>query len=226
MALFSKWIEGGGLLGSSRLLTSHSAHHDSESMGWAGSMGDWALMATAMMMPAALPALRHVGLNSIRRRRQWGMALYSGVYVGVWVIFGLVALAGEHFARQTFGPDARLLLVATLILAAVWQLTRAKRRALNTCRRTVPLPPVGRKANMGCVRFALTHGQRCIVSCWALMLVMVAAGHANRAWIIVLTALITIEELTLLGRRLRWPSAILLALIACAVAFDPTISVA
>lgn len=226
IALLSERTQGDAALrSSSGLLFPHDAHHHHASMPWTGGIREWALMSTAMMMPAALPAVRHVGLNSIRGRRQWGMALYSVVYVGVWVVFGIIALAGERFAREILGLNTRPLLVATLIVAATWQLTRPKRRALNTCRRTVPLPPVGRKANAGCVRFALKHGRRCIVSCWALMLVMVVAGHANRLWIVVLTALITIEELTLLGRRLRWPSALLLALGACAAALGVSDSV-
>jgi predicted metal-binding membrane protein len=182
-----------------------------------GALPAWTLMSAAMMMPIALPAVRHTGLNSIRTRRQRAMVLYTIVYLTLWVGFGFLALAGEHLARQTLQLDGRILLAATLALAAAWQLSRPKRRALNTCRRTVPLPPIGRKADAGCIRFALRHGWRCITSCWALMFLMAVVGHVNLIWMVALSALISIEELTLLGRRLRRPSAAALALTALAV---------
>jgi predicted metal-binding membrane protein len=177
----------------------------------------WALMAMAMMAPATLPVVRHVGFNSIRRRRQWAMTLYFAVYMGVWVVFGVLALASERVARETLGMDRRVLLTLTLAVAAGWQVTRVKRRALFRCRRTVPLPPVGLRADAGCVRFALQQGWRCVTSCWALMAVMAVVGHSDHSglvWMTALTALVMVEELTLLGRRLLRSSAA--ALIATA----------
>lgn len=179
----------------------------------------WTLMAVAMMGPVALPAVRHVGLNSIRRRREWAMALFVGVYVGVWVAFGVVVLAGERLTRKTFSVDARTLLVVALAASAGWQLTRAKRRALLRCRRTVALPPAGYRADSGCARFAFQQGWRCVTSCWALMTVMVLVGPAASLWwMLALTALIAVEELTVLGRRVQRPSAAVLALAAVVVA--------
>lgn len=174
----------------------------------------WTLMSVAMMAPVTLPAVRHVGLNSIRRRRQWAMCLYLTVYVAVWVAFGAIALTGTGLARQALGVDARVLLALALAAAAAWQLTRAKRRALLGCQRTVPLPPTGLRADAGCARFALRQGWRCVTSCWALMLVMAVAGHSSLVWMAALTALTMAEELTLLGRRLLRPSAVALTLAA------------
>jgi predicted metal-binding membrane protein len=195
----------------------HGPHH--ESGGLLAALSDWTLMTVAMMAPVTLPAVRHVGFNSIRRRRQWAMALYFAVYVGVWVAFGALVLAGERLARETFGFDGRVLLALALAIAAGWQLTRVKRQALFRCRRTVPLPPIGLRADMGCARFALQQGWRCMISCWALMVVMAVVGHYGLMWMVALTVLIMVEELTLLGRRLLRPSAIALTLAAGLVAF-------
>jgi predicted metal-binding membrane protein len=175
-------------------------------------------MSTAMMLPVTLPAVQHVGLNSLRRRRQRAMALYVGAYVLVWVAFGVVALGADRLLVDGLGLDDRVVLWHVLVIAAAWELTRFKRRALLGCHRTVPLPPLGRRADAACVRFALVQGRRCVISCWPLMLVMAVAGHASLVWMAPLTALILAEELTTAGRRLARPAAALLAVAAMVVA--------
>lgn len=189
----------------------HEAHASPE------TLSGWTIMTVAMMAPGALPAVRHVGLNSIRRRRWWAMALYLAVYVGVWTAFGVVVLGAARLARGV-GVDGRTLLALALAVAAGWQLSRAKRRALLRCRRTVPLPPVGLRADAGCARFALHQGGRCVASCWALMLVMAVVGHSAMAWMVALTVLAVLEDLTVLGRRLLRPSAAAMGVAAGLVA--------
>jgi predicted metal-binding membrane protein len=203
-----------------RAMVADVAHRDPQ-LAPGGVLADlpgWGLMAVAMMAPVTLPAVRHVGLNSIRRRRQWAMALYFAVYVGVWVAFGVLALAGERVVRQTLALHGDGLLALILAMAAWWQLTHFKRRAIFRCRRTVPLPPVGLRADAGCARFALQQGWRCVTSCWAFMALMVVVGHSGLMWMTALTSVIVVEELTTFGRRLLQPSAAGLALAAALVA--------
>lgn len=182
------------------------------------AVATWAVMAVAMMGPMALPAVRHVARNSVRTRRGRAMGLYFAVYAAVWIGFGILALAGERLATHTFDIDRSALLATALALAAAWQITRVKRRALFACTRTVPLPPVGRRADVACVRFGLLQGRRSVVSCWALMLVMVAVGHASLPWMVGLTGFILFEELTLVGRETLPSAAIGLAIAAVLVA--------
>ena len=176
----------------------------------------WLMMVTAMMVPLTLPALRHLGLNSVRRRRQRAMALFTAAYVAAWVAFGIAALGLDHLLREHAGLPDRVVLALALGVAAAWQLTRAKQRALFACGRTVPLPPFGRRADAGSVRYALLHARRCLQSCWALMLVMVVAG--SLAWMVVLTALVVAEERPIRGRRRPWPAAALLVAAAAVTA--------
>jgi predicted metal-binding membrane protein len=137
----------------------------------------------------------------------------------VWVAFGVTALATVHLVTVHAGISDRALLAAALATAAAWQLTRTKRRALFACGRTVPLPPAGRRADAAVVRYALLQGRRCVWSCWAIMVVMAALGHASLVWMALLTALVLAEELTPFGARLARPAAAALAVAALAVAF-------
>ena len=164
-------------------------------------------MSVAMMAPLSLPAARHVGFNSIRRRRRRAMAVYFAVYLGIWVGFGALVLGLVELARQVLGLEGRVLLAPLLLVAAAWQLTRWKRRALYACKRTVALPPVGFRADAGCARFGLKHGWRCLSSCWALMATAALVHHWGLVWMGVLTIFVVIEEMTLAGRRLRVPAA-------------------
>ncbi|MGH3870502.1 MAG: DUF2182 domain-containing protein [Pseudonocardiaceae bacterium] len=165
------------------------------------AIGGWALMSVAMMGPVALPAVRHVGLNSIRRRRQWAMAVYVASYLAVWVMFGVLALALVGILRSA-GVSDHQLVVGALVVATGWQLTKWKRRAVLACRRTVPLPPTGWRADYGCVRFGFRQAGRCVVSCGPLMLLMAVIGHSNLIVMAALTAAIVAEQRAPAGKRL------------------------
>jgi len=176
-------------------------------------MGGWMLMAFAMTVPLTLPAVRYVARNSIRSRRQRAMVLYLAAYLGVWAAFGIVALTIVWLAGE---PLHKVLVIGLLIVAAGWQLTRTKRRALLACRRTVPLPPEGRRADVACLRFGVRQGWRCVVSCWPLMLLM--AVVTNVLWMVALAIVMYAEERTTTGRRLVRPMAAVLAAIGTAAA--------
>ena len=190
----------------------------SDVMSWGPALVEWGLMSVAMMLPVTLPAIRHVALNSLRPRRHRAMALFVMVFVGMWVGFGAAILAVQRWMQNSMAVDDRLPLAAALLTAAAWQVSTFKRRAVFQCRRTVPLPPVGVRADAACARFAWRHGWRCLISCWALMVVMTLAGHGGMWLMAAVTVLTLLEELTRFGPRLLRPSAAVLALSAGAVA--------
>ncbi|MGH8910182.1 MAG: DUF2182 domain-containing protein [Egibacteraceae bacterium] len=194
----------------------HGSHRAAATPTLRAAVGGWALMSMAMMVPATLPAVRHVGLNSIRRRRRWAMAVYVTSYVAVWVVFGVLALLLVRVAMAA-GLDERQLVPGALAIAAIWQLTRWKRRALVACQRTVPLPPMGRRADAACVRFGLLQARRCVVSCWPLMLLMAVVGHRSLVIMATLTAVITLEKRTSAATRERLIAPIAGALAAATV---------
>src|SRR4029077_14721509 len=100
----------------------------------------WLLMATAMMVPASMPAVSHVGTKSLFWRRRRATVEFLAVFLALWIAVGaavLEPLSGWGPAGSAYG------LAAALALAALWQLTPLKRKAMLACHRSRPLPPRG-----------------------------------------------------------------------------------
>lgn len=200
------------------LLASPAAEHGAGAHGMTAPhhLGMWALMCVATMLPATLPALAHVAVNSLRRRRRRAMATFAAVYLGVWIAFGGLVLA---LAPLWSAPPAGVPLAAALALAAGWQFTVGKRRALRDCHRSVPLPPRGWRATAAAARFGLRNGGACVGSCWALMLAMAAAGGAAMLpATVAMTAVVTTEKLAWRPRRATRLAGALLAAAALVAA--------
>lgn len=157
-----------------------------------------ALMAVAMMLPPAMPAVRHVAVNSLYWRRRRAMVEFLIVFVGIWVAFDLVVLGA--LARWGWGASPAAA-AGALALAALWQLTPLKRRAMLACHRARPLPPRGWRATAGVADFGMRHGFACLGSCWAMMLTTAFVGLPRLAWMAALTTLVTVERLNLKPRR-------------------------
>ena len=173
----------------------------------------WSIMTLLMMVPVTLPAIRYLAFNSFRSRRSRAMAIYVVVYLLAWLAFGVFAMKLVSIAGLV-GMTRPALAIVTLFAAAAWQLTPRRRRALLSCRRAVPLPPSGWRADAACARFAVQQAQHCMMVCWPVMLLMAVVGHQLFA-MIVLTALVTAEEQAPWRERLFAPMAV--AFLATAV---------
>jgi predicted metal-binding membrane protein len=158
----------------------------------------WALMVAAMMLPAELPAIAHVGANSLRWRRQRSMLIFAAVYLALWIGFGAVLLTMSRLWAPPHGVGA---LVAASLVAAAWQLTPAKLRAAQDCHRTYPLAPRGWAATHSVAAFAVRHGAACLRSCWALMTVMGVAGAGLLFWMAAIAGMVVVERSTRTPRR-------------------------
>lgn len=174
----------------------------------------WLVMVLAMSLPAAIPAIQHVAVNSFRRRQWRAVAEFLAVYLGLWVAFGVVAMAG--FALL---PSASpyLLLALVLTLAAAWELAPPKRLALNRCHRTSPLAPRGLRATAAVLRFGWINGSACIGSCWLTMVAMLAAPSARLGWALGLMGLTAYTKLTRRPRRAARRTAAILGAAAVGV---------
>lgn len=152
----------------------------------------WSVMTLLMMVPVTLPAIRYLAFNSYRTRRSRAMSIYLAAYLGAWLVFGALAISLVS-AGEALGLPLRSMLIAILLAAAGWQLSPSRRRALRSCRNTVPLPPTGLRADAACARFAIQQAMHCMKICWPVMLLMAIVGHALLPMLI-LTVLVTAEE--------------------------------
>ena len=184
-------------------------------------VGMWTLMIVAMMLPTALPAVRHVAANSLRRRRPRAMATFAAVYGLVWVAFGVLVLA---VSPAWSGADRAAVAAVALAVAAVWQLSAPKRRALRDCHRPSPLPPTGRRATAGVVRFGARNASACVRSCWAMMLAMSVAATATTFWMLAITGLVLVEKLAPRPRQATRAGAVVLGAGAVAVAVSALVA--
>jgi predicted metal-binding membrane protein len=136
------------------------------------------------------------------------MTTFVITYVAVWVAAGLglvLLLAGLP------GLDTDLVAASALAIAAAWQLTGFKRRALADCHRPSPLPPRGWRATAGVLRFAARNGLACVRSCWALMLATALARSMPIFWMVAITGIVTVEKFAARPRQAVRVSAGLLA---------------
>ena len=166
--------------------------------GWAPtflvSVGLWVLMATAMMLPGALPAARSISLNGKWKRRQRGPALFAVGYLAVWSAVGVLLLS----AVWLIGPKATspLAISGALVIAAAWESTRWKRLCLRACHRLRSLPPDGWIADRASVREGIRNGAWCTGSCGPMMVPMALAPHSvGLSLMLFLSAVVSAEKL-------------------------------
>ncbi|HXO09974.1 MAG TPA: DUF2182 domain-containing protein [Solirubrobacteraceae bacterium] len=201
-----------GMAGMSGMSGMHSAAGGTVGASLIGSgaalaLAMWALMVVAMMVPAALPAVQHVAVNSLRWRRNRAVATFVAVYISIWIAFGALLVA---LSPLWSGADGKLVLAVALTLAAGWQLTVYKRRALRDCHRPSPLPPHGRRATAGVIGFGWRNGVACLGSCWAMMLAMAVASSMMIFWMVALTGVVLTEKLATKPRVATRLAAVLL----------------
>lgn len=186
-------------------------------LGW--FLGVWVVMMAAMMFPSVSPT---VALYARMASAQSGVRplLFAVGYLVTWAAAGaltfVVAFAGGRAAGDVLSWDraGRWVAGATLIVAAVYELTPMKDACLGKCR-----SPLGlllgswRDGWSGALRMGVKNGAWCVGCCWALMASFFALGIMSIVWMTVIAGLIAIEK-TLPWRRVAayGTTAVLLAL--------------
>jgi predicted metal-binding membrane protein len=170
----------------------------------------WQAMIVAMMLPSSLPLMRLFGAVAAGRPRPRRLrASFYGGYALVWTAFGVLAVLFDVAVHSTVDSWAWLArhewLIGGGLLAAAgaFQFTPLKYACLDRCRAPGAfLLRYYERGSAGALRLGLRHGAFCLGCCWALMLVMFAAGVASLVWMAILTAVMVLEKTHSVGRQL------------------------
>ena len=169
----------------------------------------WSAMSVAMMLPSAAPMLRtyaDIADTAAQRGQDARSTLWlASGYLTAWLAFAFAAAilqTGAVVGGLLTASDARLPLATgglVLLGAGLYQFTPLKEACLRKCRN--PFATLfGRwtTTRSGVFRLGVDQGVWCLGCCWALMLIMLAVGVMNLAWMAVL-AVVTLLEKT--GKR-------------------------
>ena len=173
--------------------------------GW--FLGVWVVMMAAMMFPSVSPT---VALYSrmTRKRSPALPLLFASGYLITWAGAGVLAFA-LGMAVAGIGSDGlawdnagRAVAGATLVLAAIYELTPLKDACLGKCR-----SPLGqllgswRDGKLGALQMGAKNGAWCVGCCWALMASLFALGVMSVVWMAFIAGLIAVEK-TIPWRRI------------------------
>jgi predicted metal-binding membrane protein len=165
----------------------------------------WAAMTFAMMLPTAGPMmLTYAEIADTAARKQDAAAsplLLAAGYLVVWLGFAVVATALQFALTQLAWLDAGRpspwLAGAILVGAGLYQFSSLKHTCLTICQRPFPFFFANWTTRpFGVFKLGLRQGRYCLGCCWAMMLVMFAAGVMSVVWMAALGVVMTIEKMT------------------------------
>jgi predicted metal-binding membrane protein len=191
-------------------------------------VASWGIMMTAMMLPSALPM---IGLYGATQRgaathgpRGVPVVVFAFVYLAVWAAFGVPVYVAHTFL-MALPPDAFAYGIAVVLLAAgAFQLSPLKQACLRVCR-----SPLGfmlghwRAGLRGSLVLGWSHAVYCLGCCWALMVVLVAAGAMGLAWVLLIAAVVAAEKLLPRGEWIARATGGALLLLCVAVVLRPAL---
>ena len=135
-------------------------------------VGVWAAMTAAMMLPGTAPA---VGNFARTQKRAVAALPFAASYLGVWTLFGVASYA-------VYRPHGTVAAGIVTVAAGLYELTPLKRRARQRCREGA--------------RSGIHLGPHCLVSSAGLMLLLLAVGVMNIAWMSAIAAVVLVQKLT------------------------------
>jgi len=192
----------------------------------------WGVMMAAMMLPSATPMIALYGTVrwtfSQKGQKAIPTALFALVYLIAWLVFGVPVYAACITVDTTadiYPAIADLLpyAVAVILLGAgAYQFSSLKQVCLRVCQSPLAfLSGHWRNGYVGTIRMALEHAVYCVGCCWALMIVLVAAGAMALHWVLLIAALVFAEKIL---AHSEWTARIIgvaLILLGVLVAMQP-----
>lgn len=163
----------------------------------------WAVMMVGMMLPGALPMI--LLFTTVQQKQGRIPVLTTGTfaagYLVVWVGFAAAAAALQVELGQVALLSQSLALVSkrlaglTFLVAAAYEFSPLKDRCLTLCS-----SPIGfimshwKPGFAGAFHMGVSHGAFCVGCCWALMLLLFAAGVMNLLWVAALAVLVLVQK--------------------------------
>jgi predicted metal-binding membrane protein len=168
------------------------------SLGW--FVGVWLVMMAAMMLPSVAPTVA-LHARMTRQRSPLSPLAFTAGYLLVWTAAGVVAFALAAGATSLVGDAlawdraGRELAAATLLGAAVYEVTPLKNACLGRCRSPLGfLLGTWRDGPRGAVGMGARLGLWCLGCCWALMASLFALGVMSITWMAVVAGVIALEK--------------------------------
>jgi predicted metal-binding membrane protein len=171
----------------------------------------WVLMAVAMMLPTAAPAILAFAdiARAGHRTPPAGdrIAAFILGYLLAWWGFATlatlaqwgIATAALHFSL--LDSERSLLGGAVLTAAGLYQFSALKELCLAKCRSPIAFfLTQWRDGARGAIHLGLRHGIHCVGCCWALMALMLFAGTMSIGWTAGLGAVMLAEKIAPAGR--------------------------
>jgi predicted metal-binding membrane protein len=165
----------------------------------------WAVMMAGMMLPSAAPFLLLVVATYRRRggrQARKSTAAFTAGYLAAWTGFSAVAaLAQGALHAAALMSSAMVSQSATLaggifVVAGIYQWAPWKNACLSNCRSPLSfLTTEWREGTAGAFVMGLRHGLFCVGCCWALMLLLFAAGVMNLLWVAAIAVFVLGEKL-------------------------------
>jgi predicted metal-binding membrane protein len=166
--------------------------------GW--FLAVWVVMMAAMMFPSVAPTIALYARMTGQRSPSLPLLFGTG-YLVTWAASGAAAFAiATGFGRVpgdllAWDRAGRWATGATLVMAAVYQVTPLKDACLGKCR-----SPLGfllgswREGALGALQMGTKNGGWCVGCCWALMASLFALGIMSITWMAVVAGLIAVEK--------------------------------
>jgi len=193
---------------------------------------EWGVMMAAMMLPSAAPMIllyrtvrSRLAADGERAIPAW---LFGATYVGIWTLSGVPVYAGQVAATTLatccawFTRATPYAVAGVLVAAGLYQLTSLKRACLAPCESPLPFLMARWRSGYGeTLALATRHALYCIGCCWALMLILVAAGMMGIWWVMGIAVVVFAEKVLPGGRRVARVVGGLLIALGVAVAAMP-----
>jgi predicted metal-binding membrane protein len=187
----------------------------------------WVAMIAAMMLPAVLPVVR-LYARAATAGNAAPVVIFVAGYLALWSAAGVPAfLAWSRLSGPVAHayPWAGRFAGAVAVGAGLYQLTPLKTMCLRHCRSPMSFfLQHGKHLDRPARAFLAggRHGLFCLGCCWMLMVLLIAFGTMQLAWMLALAVLIVLEKVVPFADLLRQVTAVMLVLLGVVLLVHPT----